>query len=92
MWTTQMTGPAIQTKVWEVVGSVPELLDLVIDSLLARAYDRKQGGLGSTALSVITDIFVSMATRNSRLVSGKVIAKLIRVQDTLFLIQNTLSH
>lgn len=76
---TSMTGPAIQTKVWEVIGAVPELLDLVIEVLLARAFDRKQGGSGSTALSVIADIFVSMATRNARLIAGKLLARLLRL-------------
>jgi neurofibromin 1 len=76
---TSMTGPAIQTKVWEVIGAVPELLDLVIEVLLARAFDRKQGGSGSTALSVIADVFVSMATRNARLVAGKLVARLLHL-------------
>jgi len=76
---TSMTGPAIQNRVWEVIGSVPELLDVVIEVLLARGFDRKQGGPGSTALSVIADIFVSMATRNTRFVAGKLIAHLLRL-------------
>ena len=77
--THKMTGPAIQSQVWEVIGGVPEILDLVIDCLLERANDKKTGGISSTALSVIGDIFVSMASQNPRLVSGKIIAGLMKV-------------
>lgn len=79
-----MTGPAIQTQVWEVIGSVPELLDVVIDCLFERATDKKAGGLASTALNVIGDIFVSMSAENPRLVSGKLIARLMNVRFPAF--------
>jgi hypothetical protein len=76
---TPMMGPAIQTKVWEVIGTVPELLDLVIECLLSRAISDKKLNKDTTALSVIGDIFVSMAYRNPRLVSGKVIARILKL-------------
>eukprot|EP01087_Luapelamoeba_hula_P001442 TRINITY_DN1115_c0_g1_i1.p1 TRINITY_DN1115_c0_g1~~TRINITY_DN1115_c0_g1_i1.p1 ORF type:complete len:2561 (-),score=353.59 TRINITY_DN1115_c0_g1_i1:117-7799(-) len=76
---TSMTGPAIQAKVWEVIGQVPEVLDTVIDCLLERANDKKQGGPGSTSLFVIGDIFVSLASQNARLVAGKLLSKLLHV-------------
>ncbi|KAL6048749.1 Neurofibromin 1 [Balamuthia mandrillaris] len=73
-----ITGPAIQEKIWEVFGNVPEILDLTIDCLLERAEQKKQG----TALSVIGDMFVSMASCSPGLVAGKVIARLMKVLDS----------
>jgi hypothetical protein len=81
----KMTGPTIQAKVWEVIGLDPDMFDLVIECLLERANDKKQGGLGSTSLNVIGDIFVSLATQNPRLVSGKLIAKLMGVLNSFTL-------
>eukprot|EP01088_Endostelium_zonatum_P001228 TRINITY_DN1152_c0_g1_i1.p1 TRINITY_DN1152_c0_g1~~TRINITY_DN1152_c0_g1_i1.p1 ORF type:complete len:2790 (-),score=689.70 TRINITY_DN1152_c0_g1_i1:4-8373(-) len=72
-----MTGP-ILSKVWEVMGSVHQVIPVVIEVLLSRT-SQLNSGLGTHPESVILDIFASLASPNPRLVSGNLIHRLLKL-------------
>lgn len=65
--------PSIQAKIWSSIGSVGELLDIVLDAFIRRSV---QCGLGSTQAELLANTAVALASSNASLVSKKVIIKL----------------
>jgi len=72
---TQITT-TILSVVWETIGSVTDILELVIDCLI------KQGtkyGVGSPELEIIGSICITVSAKNTQYVAGKFISKLLQM-------------
>jgi neurofibromin 1 len=68
--------PSIQAKIWSNIGSVSELLDMVLDAFIKRS---ASGGLGSLQAEILANTAVALASSKGSLVSRKVIGRLCRL-------------
>ena len=68
--------PSIQAKIWSNIGSVSELLDMVLDAFIRRSVS---GGLGSVPAEILANTAVALACSKGSLVSRKVIGRLCRL-------------
>jgi neurofibromin 1 len=68
--------PSIQAKIWSNIGSVSELLDMVLDAFIKRSVS---GGLGSVPAEILANTTVALASSKGSLVSRKVIGRLCRL-------------
>ena len=68
--------PSIQAKIWSNIGSVSELLDMVLDAFIKRS---ASGGLGSVQAEILANTAVALASSKGSLVSRKVIGRLCRL-------------
>ena len=68
--------PSIQAQIWSNIGSVSELLDMVLDAFIKRSVT---GGLGSIQAEILANTTVALANSNGSLVSRKVIGRLCRL-------------
>ena len=68
--------PSIQAQIWSNIGSVSELLDMVLDAFIKRSVT---GGLGSIQAEILANTTVALASSNGSLVSRKVIGRLCRL-------------
>lgn len=68
--------PSIQAKIWSNIGSVSELLDMVLDAFIKRSVS---GGLGSVQAEILANTAVALASSKGSLVSRKVIGRLCRL-------------
>ena len=51
--------PSIQAKIWSNIGSVSELLDMVLDAFIKRSVS---GGLGSIQAEILANTAVALAS------------------------------
>ena len=78
----EQLAPAILTKVWKVIGAIPELIDLILNCIYDKCITLKNP-LGSKTMDAIEDIMITLASRNAQLVSGKIIHQLLSIlRDT----------
>ena len=75
--------------VWETIGNVADILETVIDCLLEKAF---KVGATSPHLEVISSIMNSLASRNSKIVSGKLVNKLLNVRNFLEFSKNKITN
>ncbi len=68
--------PSIQAKIWSNIGSVSELIDMVLDAFIKRSVS---GGLGSVQAEILANTAVALASSKGSLVSRKVIGRLCRL-------------
>lgn len=68
--------PSIQAKIWSNIGSVSELLDMVLDAFIKRSVS---GGLGSVQAEILANTAVALASSKGSFVSRKVIGRLCRL-------------
>eukprot|EP01119_Soliformovum_irregulare_P019017 TRINITY_DN5943_c0_g1_i1.p1 TRINITY_DN5943_c0_g1~~TRINITY_DN5943_c0_g1_i1.p1 ORF type:complete len:2529 (-),score=855.67 TRINITY_DN5943_c0_g1_i1:42-7628(-) len=66
----------ILSTVWETVGTVTEILETVIDCIIEQGL---KSGIGSSELETLGAILTTLASQNSVLVSGKVIARVLQL-------------
>lgn len=70
--------PSIQAKIWGSIGTIPELIDMVLDNFIQKSVSF---GLGSPEVEIMADTAVALAAANVELVAKKVIGRLCRVMD-----------
>jgi neurofibromin 1 len=68
--------PSIQANMWSNIGSVSELLDMVLDAFIKRSVS---GGLGSLQAEILANTAVALASSKGSLVSRKLIGRLCRL-------------
>jgi hypothetical protein len=62
--------------IWETIGNVPDLIGTVLECCLEKAF---KSGVGSFQLEVICSIINTLASQNPKIVSGKLIHRLLSV-------------
>lgn len=70
--------PSIQAKIWGSIGTVSDLIDMVLDNFILKSISF---GLGSPEVEIMADTAVALAAANVELVAKKVIGRLCRVLD-----------
>lgn len=68
--------PSVQAKIWGNIGTVGDLIDMVLDSFIKRSVT---GGFGSRQADIMADTAVALASANVPLVSRKVISRILKM-------------
>ena len=72
--------PSVQSKVWQTIGHIEEILTHTLDAFISYAIEH---GLGSKEAEGMADTCVTLASANVYLVSGRIISRLRRtIQNT----------